>query len=387
MSEQLAARPADPATVPNLPAVDPAARAKPPAPEPTTRRGRLNGLDLLRALASCLVFYTHIATWYRFKQDPMPVSGVIDEYVIAPLHLNKELGFIGVALFFVISGFVMAHVATKERAGEFAVKRLMRILPSLIVGVLLAWVLVNVGVYSIPGGATSVGADDLLANMFLLNFFIDGYSPLVGVAWTLVTQLSVYLMIGALLWAFRRMPWLAIALQITVCSVILSILPNFRGLTASSIANIGAFGTAIVLGQVIWLVWTKNAPVWTGALLGLACWLVFTWGDSLGYGRYDDGYTITLTFVALLVILAVVASHRVPRFRLVTYLSSRSYVVYLVHQTIAFTVLAQLWPDVPSSLAVAASIVATLVVAELVHRAVEKPFSKLATTLTRRVSR
>jgi exopolysaccharide production protein ExoZ len=395
MSEQLAARPIDPPTVPSLPVVGmvPPARSAgpteppPPTPERTRKGRRLDGLDVLRALASCLVFYTHVSTWYRYKQDPMPVSGVIDDYVIGPLHLNKELGFFGVALFFLISGFVMAHVATKERDAEFWIKRALRIFPALVVAALIAWILVNAGLYTIPGDVKSVGIVDLLSNMFLLNFFIDGNATLLGVAWTLITQLGIYAMIGGLLFAFRRAPWLAIAVQITVCSVILSIVPNFDGLTPASIGNIGAFGTAIVLGQVIWLVWTKKAPVWAGFLLGLACWLVFNWGDSIGYGRYDDAFVLTLTLAALLVILAVVASHRVPRLRVVTYLSSRSYAVYLVHQTIAFTVLAQLWPDVPSSVAVAAAITVTLVVAELVHRAVERPFAKLATSLTRRVGR
>ena len=383
MSEQVAARPTgDPPTHPAMAHVEP----PPPTPERTRTGGRLNGLDLLRALASCLVFYTHIATWYRYKQDPMPVSEALDEYVIAPLHLNKELGFVGVSLFFLISGFVMAHVATKERTAEFAVKRVLRIFPALIVAVFLAWVLVNAGVYSVPGNPESADLGDLLSNMFLLNFFVAGSPPLVGVAWTLVTQLAVYAMIGALLFVFRRAPWVAVAIQITVCSVILSILPNYTGLTASSIANIGAFGTAIVLGEVIWLVWKRKAPLWAGLLLGLACWLVFSWGDSLGYGRYDDAYVLTLTLSALLVVVAVAAGTRLPRLRLVTYLSSRSYAVYLVHQTVAFTVLAQLWPDLSSGLAVPVSIVAVLVVAELVHRLVERPFAKLAALLTRRLA-
>ena len=383
MSEQVAARPTgDPPTHPAVTPVEP----PPPTPERTRTGGRLDGLDLLRALASCLVFYTHIATWYRYKQDPMPVSEVVDEYLVGPLHLNKELGFVGVSLFFLISGFVMAHVATKERTGEFAIKRVLRIFPALVVAAFLAWVLVNAGLYSVPGNPESAGLGDLLKNMFLLNFFVAGSPPLIGVAWTLITQLAVYAMIGALLFLFRRAPWVAVAIQITVCFVILSIVPNFKGLTASSIANIGAFGTAIVLGEVIWLVWKRKAPLWAGFLLGLACWLVFTWGDSLGYGRYDDSYVLTLTFSALLVVLAVAAGTRIPRLRVVTYLSSRSYAVYLVHQTVAFTVLAQLWPDLSSGLAVPVSIVAVLVVAELVHRLVERPFAKVAGLLTRRLA-
>jgi peptidoglycan/LPS O-acetylase OafA/YrhL len=378
MSERVA----DPVT---LPAMVPAAvEPPPPTPDRTRSGGRLNGLDLLRALACCLVFYTHVATWYRYKRDPMPVSDAIDEYVIGPLHLNKELGFVGVSLFFLISGFVMAHVATRERTGEFAVKRALRIFPALIVAVVLAWGLVNLGLYAVPGNPESSGVGDLLSNMFLVNFFVDGYTPLVGVAWTLVTQLAIYTMIGALLLVFRRAPWIAIAVQITVCSVILSIMPNYTGLAASSIANIGAFGTAIVLGEVIWLVWKRRAPLWAGFLLGAACWLVFTWGDSLGYGRYDDAYVLTLTLSALAVVLAVSAGTRIPRIRLVTYLSSRSYAVYLVHQTVAFTLLAQLWPDLPSIVAVSVSIAAVLLVAELIHRLVERPLATVASSLTRR---
>jgi peptidoglycan/LPS O-acetylase OafA/YrhL len=388
MSEQLAARSTqDPPTVRIRP-VGRVVEPPPPTPERTRTGQRLDGLDLLRALASCFVFYTHVATWYQYKKDPMPVSEVIDDLVVTPLHLNENLSFVGVSLFFLISGFVMAHVATRERTAEFAIKRVLRIFPALIVAAFLAWVLVNVGLFSVPGGASSVGVGDLFANMFLVNFFAFGYVPLVGVAWTLIIQLAIYAMIGGLLVLFRRAPWVAIAIQITVCSVILSIVPNFAGAAAGSIGNIGAFGAAIVLGEVIWLVWKRKAPTWAGVLLGLACWLVFRWGDSLGYGLSlsDDSYTLTLTLSMLVVILAVVAGTRVPRLRIVTYLSSRSYVVYLVHQTVAFTMLALLWPHLPSFLAVLASIAVTLAVAELVHRAVERPFASLASSLNRRLA-
>src|SRR6266536_3475682 len=117
MSEQVAARTAEePPTRPVMRAL----RIEPPAPTPerTTRGTRLDGLDMLRAIASCLVFYTHVATWYRYKNQPLGLTEVLDDDVIGPLHLNKDLSFFGVSLFFLISGFVMAHVATKERAGE-----------------------------------------------------------------------------------------------------------------------------------------------------------------------------------------------------------------------------------------------------------------------------
>lgn len=348
---------------------------------------RLGGFDFIRVLATCLVFYTHVSTWYQHRQQPLVITGVLDRFVIVPMKLNKDFGFLGFALFFVVSGFLVAHVATKERVWQFAIRRVLRIFPALMVAVLLAWVLVNLGWYAIPGRFTEVGIRDLLANMVLANYFRTPFIPLVGVTWTMIPQLAVWAMIGLLLPLLRREPWLVIGIQITVCSVVLSIMPNFKGVAASSLANIGAFGTAVVLGEVIWLVWSKRAPLWAGAALGLACWVVFCWGDELGYGRFDDSYPWTLAIAVLLVTGFVLGSNRLPRSRLVSYLSTRSYAVYLVHQTIAFTLLTKIWRHTWPSVAVAASVAAVLVVSELLYRLVELPGVSVAGYLTRRPSR
>ncbi|MCT2586581.1 acyltransferase family protein [Actinophytocola gossypii] len=376
MSEQLAARPHDPDITQPLPRV---VQPPPPTPDRTGKGRRLDGLDVLRAVASLLVLYTHISPWYKLQDDPLGISTVLDEWVIGPLRLNDDFGFIGVSLFFVISGFVMAHVATKERVAEFAVKRLLRIFPGLMAAVLLAWVLVVTGALSVPvDDGESVGFDDLLANLVLANFFVDGYVPLLGVAWTLVIQLGIYAMMGALLFLFRRDAWIAVAVQITLCSVIASVTTTLDELAARSISHIGTFGTAVVLGQAIWLVWTRRVPAWAGFALGLTCWLLYAAYDAPWYGRYDDSFNQTLALAAVLVVLAVLADDRVPRLRVVTYLASRSFAVYVVHQTVAYAVLAALWPQVPSVLAVPLAVAAVLVTAELLHRAVERPCAALA---------
>ncbi|OLR92805.1 acyltransferase family protein [Actinokineospora bangkokensis] len=347
---------------------------------PRTRR--IDGLDLLRVLACCLVFYTHVSTWYRFKKDPLPLTGVLDSAVVGPLHLNKDFAFLGVSLFFLISGFVIAHVATREGAAEFAVKRALRVFPPLFAAVLLAWVFVLLGWLSVPGGE-DVGFGDLVANLFLVNFFAPQLVTLVGVAWTLIIQLGVYAMVLALLAVFRRMPWLAIAVQVTACMVLLSVLSNLRGPVAASLANIGAFGCAIVLGQVIWLVWSRRAPLWAGVLLGALCWLVVNTAEAGGYGQSGDSYLLTMTLAALVVSLVVAAGGRVKRVRAVAFLSERSYSIYLVHQTTAFAVLAGLAAHTWSSVAVAVAVAVTLAVAEVVHRFVERPSARLAARTTR----
>lgn len=347
-------------------------------------RDRLHSLDLLRAAASLLVFYVHLSTWFRYHGGPTSVTTWLDRWVVGPTHLNRDLGFLGVALFFLVSGFVISHVATRETVAEFSLKRLSRIFPALAAAVGVAWALVASGALGIPGDASDIGGDDVLANMTLANFFREPFVPLVGVAWTLIIQLAVYVMIAAMLPLLRSEPWLVIAIEVTVCAVVLSVVRNFSGLAASSIANIGAFGTVVVLGQVVWAVWARRVPLWAGAGLGLGCWVVFLWGDHLGYGRYDDSYPLTLAIALPLVVAALLADDRIRRNPVVAYLATRSYSTYLLHQTVAFSVLAAVTPLWGRWVAAATAVATTFVAVELVHRLVERPGGRLGAELVRR---
>ncbi len=81
---------------------------------------RMSALDGLRTLAIALVFVHHL--------DQRLLPG----------------GFIGVDLFFVISGFIITHLLLKEyeatdkiAVGKFYVRRLLRLYPALLVLVII----------------------------------------------------------------------------------------------------------------------------------------------------------------------------------------------------------------------------------------------------------
>lgn len=352
----------------------------------STRTRRLHSLDLLRALASLTVFYVHLATWYRNNGGPTSVTTWLQRWVVEPAHLNKDFGFLGVAVFFLVSGYVISAVAMRETVAEFGVRRLVRIVPPLVAAVALAWLLVLAGVYQVSDPQPGVGVRDLLLNAVLANFFVPDSAVLVGVAWTLIIQLAIYAILCALLPIYRREPWLVIGAEVAICAAVLSVTRNFGGLANSSVANIGAFGTAVVLGQVVWAVRTHRMPFWAGTGLGLGCWLVFLWGDALGYGRYDHSYPLTLFFALLVTLVALQAEEYVRPSRMVGWLSSRSYCTYLLHQTVAFTVLAALAP-VNRWVAGLAAVATTFLVVEIAHRVVERPAGRLIPLLLGRRGR
>ena len=88
-----------------------------------TRR-KLDGLQVLRALAASAVVFEHVA--FHARLGRMPVE--------CPRWF--ELGHLGVDLFFVLSGFIIVHVhgddiGRPERARDYAWRRFARVWPLL----------------------------------------------------------------------------------------------------------------------------------------------------------------------------------------------------------------------------------------------------------------
>lgn len=96
-------------------------------------------LDFLRAGAAWLVVYSHIIAEYP-KQNglSLPFVEKVDAYINVPLGIIQNFGWLGVCIFFLISGFVITHVSMRESPAEFFIKRIFRIYPMLIIAVLTA---------------------------------------------------------------------------------------------------------------------------------------------------------------------------------------------------------------------------------------------------------
>ncbi len=93
------------------------------------------GLDLIRFLSAVLVVLFHV---YAFGGDA-PIWPA--DAVHAPLSWLQPvawMGWIGVQIFFVISGFVIAASAQASLAGPFLKKRAIRLLPALWISASLA---------------------------------------------------------------------------------------------------------------------------------------------------------------------------------------------------------------------------------------------------------
>jgi peptidoglycan/LPS O-acetylase OafA/YrhL len=103
-----------------------------------TASNQIYGLDLLRFVAALFVVMFHLT--YGFWADGRQ-SGEMSErtfHVYAPLGEHFAIGWIGVQIFFVISGFVIAYTANGRSPMYFIRRRFLRLLPGIWVCSLLS---------------------------------------------------------------------------------------------------------------------------------------------------------------------------------------------------------------------------------------------------------
>ena len=170
---------------------------------------RFENVNLLRAFAALSVVMYHViehSHWTTF-----PISG--------PL-VTFRIGWIGVDVFFVISGFVITYSGLILRAGDrsgfqrhYWERRLTRIVP-LYVLTMAVWIAAMYhGFFAQPFREWSWQLFTHLA--FIHSFFTDTHSAIDGVNWTLAIEMQFYLAVALLIGWIERTP----AWRIALCAI------------------------------------------------------------------------------------------------------------------------------------------------------------------------
>lgn len=168
-------------------------------------RRRLAALDGLRGIAIALVLWFHVwqVTWLRAD---VPFSG-------SRVNLNAipEAGFLGVDLFFFISGFCLFMPYADARArrlpvpslADFAYRRALKIVPSYLFAI-FAMTALGFAHFGSLGEACREIVRHLL---FIHVWFPESYGSINGVLWSLGIEVQFYVVFPAIAWCALRRPF------------------------------------------------------------------------------------------------------------------------------------------------------------------------------------
>lgn len=284
-------------------------------------RTRIPELDLLRfaAAAAVLVFHFYVL---------LPGDTGVQQAIAAA----AQFGFLGVPLFFMISGFVILWTAFNRSPGQFVLARLCRLYPSYWV-----CVLITSGVLALAGGAPTWGR--IATNLTMFHHFF-GFASIDEVYWTLFIELKFYGLMFILL-ACRQLPrierWLAVWLGLSAVSLLIGFERHaaVRGLDTLVFEGDAAF---FAFGCYSYLIRTQGGTPrrWVGlgvsAVLGVCAALKtqshYTFSN-------DDGTLFVVACVTLAACGALLAVAtrwwRLPETPVWYWLGSLTYPLYLLH--------------------------------------------------------
>ena len=170
---------------------------------------RINQIQVYRGIA-----ITSVLTFHLFDRWRMPrYSEDLYPWQFVGTSLSPfKLGYLGVNLFFIISGFVIIQsLENTQNIKDFFVKRTMRIYPSLTLVILLFFAIGRF-VGNINEQGTSIDPSSLIPSLTLINpkILISIFPSLIGmgwvsgVLWSLWIEISFYFCISLLFYTTRK---------------------------------------------------------------------------------------------------------------------------------------------------------------------------------------
>lgn len=330
-----------------------------------TDSSRVPLLDLLRLAAVGAVILYHYGFWGPTSHGAMQVA-------LPALSGVAQYGFLGVPVFFAISGFVIAYSAEGRNAVGFGIARFSRIYPTFVVCMTLTFAVTAL----FGAGIFEVSLKQWFANLFIGATLLG--QPYVDSAyWSLVIEVVFYAWIAAFIalgWFPRRIDTIILVwLAITLANELTIDAPIFEKIF---IADDSGF---FVVGLLIYQHYRgrRDAKLWalSALALGTAVFQAIHKLERLGahpQGAYDPKVVAVLCVVSLAVVFLATRIKRVPLpAKLLLAAGGITYPLYLLHMQLGYVALAAAAPHQYAVLPVVSVIALAVVLAWVVWRFVE----------------
>jgi peptidoglycan/LPS O-acetylase OafA/YrhL len=292
-------------------------------------------------------------------------------------HPSASYGWLGVELFFLISGFVICMSSWGRSVGDFFISRVVRLYPAYWFAVIVtAIVLMN---YPVIKAAEPM--NHVLINLTMLQD-PNGVSHLDGVYWTLWAELRFYLLWALVVWrgvTYRRAVYFCVLWS--VASLFAHYTPDQMIKDLIEAENSSYF----IAGVAMYLMYRFGPNLLLWCIVGLS-FLTSQLNLSTDLSNMAPltgaagNYWVALSVLAgiyLLMIAVALGWLDWAKWRWLTAAGALTYPLYLLHEVIGWSAIRRFHAMVPKWPLLFSVIVGMLVLAGLVHLLIEKPFAPL----------
>lgn len=320
---------------------------------------RIGELDALRGLAALGVVLFH----YTYKYEQIFNDGVMNKYIF-------NYGFLGVQLFFIISGFVIFMTISKVKSGkEFVLKRFFRLYPVFWICLIITFIITSL---------SGIERFERTFMEFLLNFTMipDLFKARMidGVYWSLLPELLFYGIV-LIIFLFRLLHRIEIIMFIWLLISFISI--RVVGNPVISTLIVSNYSYLFIAGICFFKIYTKKGDV-SHHLLIITCLLYCFFLVSI------IEFIITIIFFLLFYLFVFKKLIFLNTMKPLIYLGRISYPLYLIHQFIGLILIQKLFTIGITDfyLLLLIPITITIFVSWLISSSIEKPIHSLLRTRT-----
>ncbi|WP_299735301.1 acyltransferase [uncultured Endozoicomonas sp.] len=316
---------------------------------------RIVALDIVRFFAALSVVLYHLVS--RPESDAYPLLSEVTQY-----------GYLGVPLFFMISGFVIVFSAMNRSAMAFALSRFMRLYPTLWVGVVftvfVTWMFAD----------NSHSFLHVMSNLTLLQSYL-GFMDIDGIYWTLKAELKFYLCIFLLI-QFKVIEkisvWLSIWLLLTVLHTLFG-QPFFMGWFISP-----SYSSFFMAGVVFFLIKEHGMSRFNSFVL-MATFILSSYYGFIHTEQFITNAGLWQKMISVLFIwsfygvfyLLSTGRFTVKQRNVFLMMGGITYPLYLIHNVAGKAIIDYCMNTIPESVAIILVVLLMLFVAWLIHAYVE----------------
>jgi peptidoglycan/LPS O-acetylase OafA/YrhL len=330
---------------------------------------RLYDLDFLRFFAAMCVVLHH----YTFRGA---AADDLTEITFPLLSKFTVYGFLGVDLFFMVSGFVILMSTLKSNTTSFIISRIIRLYPAFWVSIAIT----SIFIITFNDPKFTVSLTQFFANLTMLNGFV--YIPHIdGVYWTLMVELKFYFLIGLILF-FNMTKYIHYFLYIWTAACFYNV---FIGLPSKiEFFLFPEFANYFISGAAFYLLKKDGIQSSLIVLLLMSFSLVLF---QLGM-RADDFdnyygtelsrpvlYFIITTFYLLFFCVALGKTKLINKASMAKY-GALTYPLYLLHQNIGFLIINKLGHELNRYIILFITLSITILFSWAVNTYIEKKYSK-----------
>lgn len=336
---------------------------------------RIDKLDALRGVAALVVVAQHaMEQVIRYGGAGATLQGVLDVL----FRTGMNFGRFGVAMFFLISGFVIPFSFRSARPlTGFAVSRFFRLYPAYWVSLAFALVIIAITARPMPSGV------DIAANITMFQKFV-GQEDIVGAYWTLAIELIFYFCCAGL-FAVKGLGNSRILLPVTAVLLVLSLAGGASSMLLGRHlpSGIPLHLSLMFLGAMMRLGWLDGDLLAKKAIKPLIALLIIaipiiqwtSYPESAVSNEYIQPFAFTIGYYIALAMFTFTMTRNISFRGIWVWLGTISYAVYVLHGSFLNLCTTFITPDTPGKAIVFALALfgSTLVMSTIVFYRVEKP--------------